>query len=600
MVLNLLVCLFLIAPLTAWGFSSERTRFYLQEARSKQLWTDVQWRKLGHYRESLWSSARSPLQGNFFLAPDGNVNPRAELEKTIEVLFSESPATKHPQCRYLARTQWLQSVLQISPQDLLPCVEQNEWKKQLGATELFIIFASSDLNSAGSSFGHTFLRAHNPKNVREKELLDYGINYAAITGEDAGAIYALKGLFGSYPGAYSMEPYHQKLREYTNLEGRNIWEYKLDLSPAEVDFVISHLLELEGSYAPYYFLSDNCSQQILELIEVAKPQADLTSKFRDATIPLDTIKELKAQNLLIGERSRTSLFSQWQAHYKNLNHRQKEAVEEVINAKNSPDLSFLSPAQQAETLEATLSYLAILEYRNKGSFDDLKYRLSVQRARLGAVTSPLSLEQPVSPLLSQDSSVFYAGVGTYENDFYLRLKYRRAFHDLLSEDSGLSPFSHLEVLGVEFRHFPEARQTDLHQFTLLKILNTPPVTEFERSSTWLVDVGTGPRLAPYVHWGLGYSKDLPGLRPQRASLMFKNENYHLLEVADPQVGFEFLLMSKWPAQFRSVISVKSLYQTRTSDILNTYSLGISWGRLGQYRFETQFGEVQQLQLSVMF
>lgn len=600
MVLNFLVALFLMAPLTAWGFSSERTQAYLQEARSKKLWTEPQWQKLGHYRNSLWTSARSPLQGDFFLAPDGNINPRAELERTIEVLFAESSSAKHPQCRYLARTQWLSKVLQISAQDLLPCTEQAEWKKQLGATELFIIFASSDLNSAGSSFGHTFLRAHNPKNTGEKELLDYGVNYAAITGQDGGALYALKGLFGSYPGAYSMEPYHQKLREYTNLEGRNIWEYKLDLSPEDVDFVINHLLELEGSYAPYYFLSDNCSQQILELIEVATPQADLTSRFRDATIPLDTIKELKAQNLLIGERSRTSLFSQWQTHHKNLSPREKKAVREVINTQTPPDLTSLSPAQQAETLEATLSYLAILEYRNKGSFDELKYRLSVQRARLGAVTSPLNIEKPVSPLLSQDSSVIYAGAGTYDNESYLRLKYRRAFHDLLSEDSGLSPFSHLEVLGVELRHFPELEQTDLYQFTLLKILNTPPVTEFDRASTWLVDVGTGPRLAPYVHWGLGYSKDLPGQRPQRASLMFKNENYHLLETADPQVGFEFLLMSKWHPQFRSVVSVKSLYQTRTSDILNTYGLGVSWGTLGQYRFETQFGETQQLQLSVMF
>ena len=158
---------------------------------------------------------------------------------------------KKSQCRYLARTSWLKKELSVYPEDLQPCLERDSWKELLGAKEIYLIFAASDLSSAASSFGHTFLRLHNPKNTGKLDLLDYGVNYAAVTGEESGALYAIKGLFGSYPGTFSMQPYHQKIREYTNLEGRDLWEYRLHLTPEEVTFIIDHLLELEGSWAPY-------------------------------------------------------------------------------------------------------------------------------------------------------------------------------------------------------------------------------------------------------------------------------------------------------------------------------------------------------------
>ncbi len=87
---------------------------------------------------------------------------------------------------------WLKKVLDLQSDDIVLCPERDLWKKQLGAQEMYLIFASGDLNNPGSSFGHTFLRVHNPKNIKELELLDYGINYAAITGKDSGASVRLK------------------------------------------------------------------------------------------------------------------------------------------------------------------------------------------------------------------------------------------------------------------------------------------------------------------------------------------------------------------------------------------------------------------------
>ncbi|MCB0370155.1 MAG: DUF4105 domain-containing protein, partial [Bdellovibrionales bacterium] len=259
-----LILLNLLAPLCMWGFSLNNIDAYKEQVINQKLFADPQWLKLGHYHQSSEGHYLSKIQGNFFISPDGNTNPLSELIVTIET-FINNPMS---QCKYPARFKWLKQKLQID-QESYHCSELASWKKKLGAKEIYIVFAAGDLNNPGSSFGHTFIRLHNPNS--SSELLDYGVNFAAYTENDSGALYALKGLFGFYKGSYSMLPYHQKIREYTNLEGRDLWEYKLDLSPDEVDFIIDHLLELDGSYSYYYFSDENCSYQILELLNIVRP-----------------------------------------------------------------------------------------------------------------------------------------------------------------------------------------------------------------------------------------------------------------------------------------------------------------------------------------
>ncbi|MEI8617212.1 DUF4105 domain-containing protein [Pseudoalteromonas sp. B193] len=78
--------------------------------------------------------------------------------------------------------------------------------------------------------------------TRHKELLAFAVNFAAEPdGSDNAAMYALKGLIGSYPGKFSLMPYYKKVREYNDLESRDIWEYKLNLSEPQVELILLHL-----------------------------------------------------------------------------------------------------------------------------------------------------------------------------------------------------------------------------------------------------------------------------------------------------------------------------------------------------------------------
>lgn len=624
MVLKLSLIFFLLAPLSVWSqsspppqapvstekphFPSEKTLSttlpssfadkLVQQAQEKKLWQDSQWLRLGHYRKKLFGGYESPFRGKLFLAEQGFQDPQQELIATLQTLFSD----KNRQCQFLARTTWIKNHFDIPESELAACEERKAWKKQLGAEEIYVVFASSDLSSAGSSFGHTFLRAHNPKNIKQLDLLDYGINYAAITGTEDGASFALKGLFGFYQGSYSMLPFHQKMREYTNLEGRNLWEYKLKLTPAQVELVIDHLLELDGSVAPYYFLDDNCSRQILELVEVVKPQIDLTSRFVDSTIPLDTVKALASENLLEGEVLRLSLQAEWRDSYAHLNRQQKKVLKDITKNKNLEGLAALAPKQQAETLEASMRYIAIQDYRHQKDSKDEKYNLSVARAKLGAQTEALKIEIPKSPLTSSNSSASYFGYGKYDDQDFYRFKYRRAFHDLLSDDSGISTFSHLEVLSADFRYVPSDESFNLHKFVLLKMLSTAPINELDTPKSWKVDIGTEPKLAPYFNAGLGYSYDLEFLERTRVSGFVISENYHLFETAQPYLGVEAVLMMK-ASLGRGLLNAKYLLETTSGEFIWDLGAGLSFdiGKSKELRFEFRSrNEIPEALVSILF
>jgi len=239
----------LIKASHSWGFSISRTDQYVQQAKDQKLWQDPQWIKLGHYQTNLLGQISSPFKQGLFLDSQGAQSPEKELLTTIESFYSDAQLTTeqlgmHPQCYYLARSAWLQKKLNLDPQDILPCENRQQWKKNLNAQSVAIIFAASDLGNASSSFGHTFLKVINPNNAKNKELIDYGVDYSAQTDASEGLLYAVKGLVGVYPGRFAMMPFHQKIREYLNVDGRDIWEYHLNFTPDEVDFLISHLLEM--------------------------------------------------------------------------------------------------------------------------------------------------------------------------------------------------------------------------------------------------------------------------------------------------------------------------------------------------------------------
>lgn len=492
-VLSLILLLW--APL-GWGLDSSLAR-------------SPQWLRLGHY-EKTWFGPRSPFKGSFFLHPNGARDPLAELNATVEAFLRPTPdqvakLKMHPQCFFAARFKFLNEHLHFDAKDVQPCEERKAWKSKLNASNVSLIFASADLNNAPSTFGHTFIKLNNPEN-KNKELLDYGISYAADGNPNEAVFYALKGLFGLYDGYFSMLPYHQKIREYTNMEGRDIWEFPLNLTPTEVDTLIDHLLEMEAGRAPYWFLSDNCAYQLIKALEVAKPELNISESLPIYSIPLDLAKHLTRTKGLTGAPLyQKSLKTEYMQNYSRLSGIQRDELWETIRTLQGRD---------PEVLETAMKYYALKAYQTQTDQDSAKYALSVQRAKLGMVTKELQTPLPPPPHLSHDSGGFYIGRGEDKgHGHFTSVRVRPAFHDLEQNDTGMLPFSHIEVMSVEARYYETEKRTTLHQFTLVDLINTTPLTHLDKHFSWRARGALIDQWQPDAIGGLGATYDLlPHLR----------------------------------------------------------------------------------------
>ncbi len=513
---------------------------YLDEAQQLHLADSNEWLKLLHYEISTSVFAkkfRSKFRGPFYIAPDGTENPENEMKSSLRLLFS--PKTRFQQCKYLSRTKFFVRKLKIQTGDIEPCAERKAWKQELNAQAISLIFASADLSNAASSFGHTFLKLSNPSNKQKKELLDYGINYAADANQSEGVLFALKGLFGLYNGKFTMLPYHQKIREYINAEGRDIWEYALNFSAEEVDDLIDHLIELEGSSAPYYFLDENCSYQLLAALEAVRPELNLTAQFKYFTIPIDSLKRVMAVTGLVKTQNfRKSLKNKFTESLNGLSLKQTNAIKKLIIQGAEidykiPDADSFTKIEQTEILDATLNHLALRAFKNNTNLENEIYNVSVQRARLQTISREMPVTEPPPPQATHDSSASY--VSFYRNNQidFLNFRFRHAYHDFISDDSGGIPFSQNNVLALEIGFNSEARQLQLIEFDFLDLLSSNPVTPFEYPLTWKSKLSLQKNWRPQFDAGAGVSYDLFS---RSRILLFISEKLFALSQASPELA----------------------------------------------------------------
>ena len=84
-----------------------------------------------------------------------------------------------------------------------------------------------------------------------------------------------------FQGIFLHPPYYEKVTEYNNIDHRDIWEYDLNFSEHEVLRMVMHMWELKDIYSDYYFFDENCSYDLLYLLEAARPSLELTDEFRN-------------------------------------------------------------------------------------------------------------------------------------------------------------------------------------------------------------------------------------------------------------------------------------------------------------------------------
>ena len=495
-----IAALFTVAPAGA------QPNPYLNElvARSRELRLAErpEWLKLGHYVPNVAAPGVHSLVDSpgFFKAANGKDDPRAELEATLGSFFAPKPAgadAQHPQCAFIARYGWLDAELRFDRSRLpqADCRRYREWREALNAERLTLVFASAYLNNPSSMYGHTLLRVDARDQDERTRLLAYAINFAANTDEKNGVVFAVKGLFGGYPGTFSVLPYYLKVREYGDLENRDLWEYELDLSAEEVDRVLRHAWELLPAYFAYFFFDENCSYHLLGLLQVARPELQLTAPFRLWALPSDTLRAVVREPGLV----RTVVYRP--ANSTIIEHRitgmpagERRMARDLglgrISAGAAP-LGDVPPEHRAAVLETGYDYLTYRRASGEKDVADpqaLAHDLLVARSLVPVPSQAPHIEPGVRPDQGHGTSRASAGLGQRRGETFQELGYRPTYHDILDDDAGYARGAQIEFFDVRARHY-ENSGTRLESFTPIDIFSLSPRDEFIHPKSWGVSFG---------------------------------------------------------------------------------------------------------------
>ncbi len=463
--------------------------------RLNQLANDRYWIALGHYETAKLGGWRSYVDdARFFLAKDGGHHPDQELRATLQALYAPaSLGDKHAQCVFPARTRWLREQLQLNDLPAPDCKEYPRWFKDVSPHSAVMIFPAAYLNSPSSMFGHTLLRI-DQADVQKNDtaLLSYAINFGAyIEGNDNSILYAWKGLMGGYPGLFALVPYQEKLSEYRSLENRDLWEYRLNLTPEETGRMVEHVWELKQIRFDYFFFDENCSYRLLELLQVARPSLDLTSQFPLTAIPTDTVKAVKQSGLVerIDYRpSRERELLERAAPLDTEEQRQVLAVSADTAQLQSPTFNALPRERQALVQDAAYR---LERYRANGQERDparTKRSFELLRAINRNPPPELDIKRPGLPEDGHQSRTWQLGMGTREDRAFTEYGLRMAYHDLNDNMYGFPLGAQIEILQLKLRQY-EGNQWQLQRLDLATIRSLTPRNALLQPWSWQVAGG---------------------------------------------------------------------------------------------------------------
>ncbi len=465
-------------------------------ARAEDLAGERYWRILLHYLPT-WRGEQSLIDDPaFFLAAGGKQDPAAELGATLAAFFeSAGPAPdRHARCRFPARFAWLSERLQIDG-ERLPPVDCREWDEALGTIDprsAELIFPGTHNNSPASMFGHTLINIQGP--YRSK-LLSYAVNYSAFTDETNGFAYAVKGIFGLYRGYYSVLPYYEKVREYNDLERRDVWEFELNLTRDETLRMVRHIWELREIYSDYFFFDENCAYQLFFLLEAARPQLRLTDASRPWVIPIDTVRVIRENGLLAGSAYRPSKATRIAHINGQMSPAEKDLAEQLLEGRQTPDAlagtDFDNPGK-IRILDLVTEKVEFEYFRKEISQEEyrIRYRdLLSARSRLGLPPGGEAIAEPVRPDQGHGSNRIGLGYGWWKQRHFTELRLRPAYHNLLDADQGYLAGSQIDFTNLVLRYYPRRHRVELHALDLVNIVSLSPRHRFFKPVSWKVETG---------------------------------------------------------------------------------------------------------------
>lgn len=431
-----------------------------------------------------------------FLTNDGleDINHFSELKESLKLLTSKDSEVLKFQCRFPARTIYLQSIIKEIPNFASQnCPKYFAWTKENSITSISFIFVNGYLENPASFFGHTLLKFNTNEKNDNLFLLDSALNYGANTNNDPALPYVVRGLFGKYKASLKAENFFRISAMYQEFQMRDMWEYKLQISDYQKNLITAFTFEMLEKEYKYYFLSDNCAYRINRIIGLATgidPMPNLPW-----SSPMDLLHGLKNKNLI-------STFNYFPSqHTKALLSIRSLTLEErsdFYNFENDQiDLSSVTNATKTALLE-DLNYQKLKAFK-KGKKDIL---IEVDNKRKNILlsideTSKIQANyQPLPPTESNLPTLINYGLGYInksnfnKSESFFSLGLRGSNFSLLENDEYRTRNSEFKFLSSELSMSKYGLR--IQNLTIFKILSANDRDLYlknESAFSWGIEVG---------------------------------------------------------------------------------------------------------------
>jgi hypothetical protein len=410
----------------------------------------------------------------FFLAPSGATDPVAELQATVAGL--RNPATCDAMAqRFPARAAWLHQRLGVPTTVCRSFAQQFAWLRR---PRLLLVFPSAHVGSPSSMFGHTLLvlaaDGHSGMNAT-------AINYAARPDPHDQLTYAFKGMTGAYPGFTAIQPYWQKLGEYRDLDQRDVWEYELDLSEAEIHRVLLHIWELRDLRVDYWFFDENCASMLLRYLDTARPGLHLHRRTGAWVIPLDTVRIIAEAGLIRQVHRRPSLRAAIEAQAAVIADGGAQARAIALGQSTAA-------AADAPSLDLAADWLQALRYRGEVDQATYQQRLFPVLAARSRMADPSHHPEPApvaaGPERGHRSLRLTLAGGAMGDRGFGELGLRPAYHDLADPQDGFEPGAQVTFGNVVLRQVDDGQRPVLERLEPVAVRTTVPWNTFFPSWSW--------------------------------------------------------------------------------------------------------------------
>jgi hypothetical protein len=402
------------------------------------------------------------------------------------------------------------------------------------------------------------------------------------------------------------------VKSYGDIENRDIWEFGLDLSREEIDQLLRHVWEMRSAWFDYYFLDENCSYELLSLVEVARPTLRLTSRFHGWTIPSETVRVLAEAGLIKGVRFRPARSTVLKERMRRMESGEQELARRLSLGEipvDSEALRSLTAVQQAQVVELALDYTAYRQSRRFGGAESGAGKASdllLLRSRLDVPDqTPATAPPKVWPGDGHRPARARIGYGVEHRQQFVEVAGSPAYHDFLDPEGGYTKGGRVDLLRAAVRYYPEAAKLKLEQLDIIDIMSLSSWNRLLHPVSWKIALGvdrkwrsaTDSLLLGRFNTGVGLSHDLS---PDTTAYAFAEGtvevsdrfDYFLAQGVGPRLGILHDFSDRWRTgmsfseQFFFLHELRNDYQAALENRLTVNGQNIAGVDLG---WKQQFG-----------